>query len=222
MKILTIVPARKNSTRIKNKNQVIIGSKNIFIRTMDSILRNPVLEYTVVTSDDNFILNMKSLYKECFFIKRKKKLALKNSSIIDVILDVLNFDDIKKQNFDTIMLLQITSPFRTAKFIKKAIKLFQNEKLTSLATVKRYKNSKFILETNKNGFFKSFIANKKEDFFIPDGQIFIININYFLKKKSFYTNKTYCLQSNNKYESIDLDYNEDLDYARYLNSKFSL
>ena len=131
MKLLAIIPARKGSKRILNKNKKIIAGKPLIRWTIDAAKKVDEISEIIVTTDDEDIIN---IAKKCnvTYVKRDDSLATDNASSIDVIFDVLN----KVNNrFDYLILLQPTSPLRNSYDIKKAIGLIKEKKADAIISV---------------------------------------------------------------------------------------
>lgn len=87
--ILFIVPARKDSVRLKNKNIKKIAGKSLVQWSIDFALncKTSLLNIVVSTNSKKIIKIAKK--NHVLFIKRKENLSTKNSSSEDVILDTI-------------------------------------------------------------------------------------------------------------------------------------
>ncbi len=220
---LAIIPARKGSKRIKNKNRLIVKGKKLIEHSLDAAIKSKFINDIVVSSDDQKILNLSKKYKEITFLKRKKYLSTDNATTTAVIYDLIkNYPNLKKKY---IILLQPTSPLREVKHIDDAIKKFINRRnaydsLVSVCKVEEphpYKMKKII-----NGKLISFIRGKSSEksrqelpnAYFLNGAIYIIETNVFIRKKSFFS-KTMPYIMSNKY-SINLDTPLDLEYLNII------
>jgi CMP-N,N'-diacetyllegionaminic acid synthase len=217
MKIVAIIPARKSSKGLKNKNIYPLQGKPLINWTIESVLNSKFINDIYVTSDSDKIEEI-ALQYDINFIKRPSKLANDNSNIVDVIIHALQQIQ-KKKHFDYLILLQPTSPLRNTLHIDNAIFSIINSNATSLISVIKQDNKflkSFYLE-NISVFLKT-LNNSKFQFsnrqllpnmYMPNGAIYIINIHDFLKKKSFFTNKCIPFIMPKKY-SIDIDSYKDI------------
>ena len=80
IKYLAVVPARKNSKRIKNKNLVKFKNRSLIENTLKQISHVKKIGYSVISSDSNKILNYSRKIKNCFPIKRPKNISTDKSS----------------------------------------------------------------------------------------------------------------------------------------------
>ena len=124
MKILGIIPARGGSKGIPGKNIKPLGGKPLIAWTIEAALESQLLHKIIVSSDNDDIFRVANKYKDqrLLFDYRPAHLATDSSQIIDTILYLLE----KHKNFDSVMLLQPTSPIRTGEDIDEAIKLLAN------------------------------------------------------------------------------------------------
>ena len=124
-----LIPARKGSLGVKNKNVVKINNKHLIDYTLLQASQSKIIDQIYVSSNDHRVLKITKRYKKIQFIKRKDNLSGSKVLMKDVILDFLNFIeksfDLKKIN---LIILQPTSPQREAIDIDKAIRLFKKKK----------------------------------------------------------------------------------------------
>lgn len=131
-KILAIIPARGGSKGIPKKNIRLLAGKPLIAYTIEAALKSKYLDRIIVSTDDKEIMGISKKYK-AEIIKRPKKLAQDTTPTQPVLEHVLDFLR-KHENYkpDIIVLLQPTSPLRTAYHIDGAINKFLKEKYDSL------------------------------------------------------------------------------------------
>ena len=209
---IAVIPARKGSIGIKNKNLILIKKKPLIKYTFIESERSRLINHIFLTTDDSKIKKLLKKHPKINIINRKKKLcthkALMNDVIIDSIIKIKRI--LKIENFN-LVLLQPTSPLRKSFHINEAIKLYTKYKIKkTLVSVSEpinhpyesiYKNKK-----KQNVFIKKKNTNRQnlEKLFFVNGNIFISDANYFLKNKSF-INKNTLLYQMSKIYSIELD-----------------
>ncbi len=218
LKILGIIPARKGSKGIPNKNFIKVSKKKRLIDfTITEALKSKFISKLVLSTDDAKILKYSRKYKIDYFIKRKKKYSQDNSKSIDVVLDVL--EKTRDFNADLIILLQPTSPLRKSSHIDNAIKLLckNYKKYNSLVSVSHLEEPHpYKLKKIKNKFLISFIKNKNseiprqklEKIYKLNGCIYLIKKNILKKNKTFF-NKTLPFIMDKKF-SLNIDTIDDL------------
>ena len=132
--VLAIIPAKGNSRRLPEKNIQLFLGKPLVVWSVEAALESDLISRVAVSSDSNKILECaETLGAEA--LCRPSCLATDSSSSESVVQHVL---ESLRANGDcqpqTIVLLQPTSPQRTAGDIDDAITLFRTEKATSLVS----------------------------------------------------------------------------------------
>lgn len=212
MNNIAVIPARKGSKGLKNKNLLKIDNKTLIERTINFAIESKLFSRIILTTDYNNINNNKIEYR-----KRPKELTKENTTMVEVIKDVIDNCDINKE--DNIILLQPTSPFRNKKDLKRVIghlRFFE-----SSITVKEVEiNTELIFSSkNKNELKTKNIDNKKtnrqfnEIKYIPNGNIFGVRVRDFLVNNSFYGKTIGYVEQYGKY-NIDINKKEDLLLAK--------
>jgi len=177
--ILAIIPARGGSKRLPKKNVRILRGKPLIFYTIDTANKSKYLDRVIVSTDDKKIAEISAKYG-AEVIERPKKLARDDSPIIDAIFHVLN-----KIEADIVVLLQPTSPLRTAKDIDEAINLFIDNKCDS------------VISCSVDG---------------PNGAIYISTPEILKKNKTFYAGKILIYPMPTE-RSVDIDTKRDFQKA---------
>ncbi len=142
MNILGIIPARKGSKTVKRKNIKIFSGIPLIEHTFIEVKNIDNLTKTIVTTDDNAVIDLAQKHN-LPFIQRSEKLSNDTASMIDVVKDVLAKE---KNEYDAVVVLQPTSPFRKRKHICQAIDKFKQNKFDTLVSVyEAHINSVFLV-----------------------------------------------------------------------------
>lgn len=120
IQVLAIIPARGGSKGIPAKNKRLIAGKPLISYTIEAAIQSSGISKVVVSSDDEDILDIARQYDGIQIHKREANFASDTSPITDTINDILTQ---LEKNYDAVMLLQPTSPIRTAQQIDEAIAL---------------------------------------------------------------------------------------------------
>ena len=108
---IVVIPARKNSKRIKGKNLRLLDGKPLISYSIEYALNFIKPEKIWVNSDDDMILDLSEKYNVSTY-KRPDKLAKDTSLTGDVILAFSQFLNKKNIDFKHIVTLQPTNPVR--------------------------------------------------------------------------------------------------------------
>ena len=121
---LAIIPARKSSKRIKNKNIINFFNEPIIVKTLKQIKKTKIFDKIIVTSDSNKILKIsKKLGVDTFL--REKKLSGDKVPVLKVIRNVLKNI---KYNVDFVLYFYPTSIFVKKKYISESIEILKKIK----------------------------------------------------------------------------------------------
>ena len=221
-KIVGLIPARGGSKGIPKKNIVKLHGKPLIWYSIRASMESKKIDYTVVTTDDEEIMKISKKYG-AYVIKRPRSLASDKASLVDVAIHAIDHLKTHGIRTDILVLLQPTSPLRTAKDIDLAIKEFvSNKNALSLVSVTKSRKSPLLsLKINKRTKYlepllgwEYFLKRRQElkDTYFPNGAIYIIRPKTLEKERSFYTKKT--IPFIMPYEkSIDIDDELDLKLA---------
>jgi len=132
---LAIIPARGGSKGIPGKNLQLVGQDTLVGRAIQSAKVAGIFDDICVSTDSKEIAkHAEDSGVEVPFI-RPKEISTDTSVGIEVILHALDFYRNQGTIFDTVTLLQPTSPFRTHKDVAEANRLFDNSQSQSLISV---------------------------------------------------------------------------------------
>ncbi|SKB71753.1 cytidylyltransferase domain-containing protein [Malaciobacter marinus] len=216
MKIISIIPARSGSKGLPKKNIIELNGKPLIFWTIKASIKSKYITKTIVSSDDDKILSISQKYK-AEILKRPAELALDTTPTEPVIEHVLkNIENINTYHY--LILLQPTSPLRDENDIDKSIELLIKRKATALISttvidnkvLKAFKNNKYgYLEGILNNEYPFMRRQELPKILMPNGAIYIVNIQEFLKTRKLFTNKTISFEMSNE-KSIDIDTRSDL------------
>ncbi len=126
MKLLALIPARGGSKRVPGKNVKPLGGLPLIAWTIKAAQESGVCSRIQVSTDDDEIVEVSRRYGADVPGLRPAALATDTAGSVEVAIHAL---DVYGQEFgepDGLLLLQPTSPFRTAATIKRAAAVFQS------------------------------------------------------------------------------------------------
>lgn len=127
MNPLYIIPARGGSKGIPHKNIKELNGKPLICYSIDVARELTTDENICVTTDDDNIIKVVENYGLKVPFKRPEELASDQAGTYEVIMHAINHYAAKGIYYDTIILLQPTSPFRKADDVKKCIEAYSNK-----------------------------------------------------------------------------------------------
>ena len=124
MKILAIIPARQGSKRLPGKNTKLLGGLPLIAWSIRTALESSVCADVLVSTDDAATAEVARNHGASVPWLRPSELATDTASSVDVALHALNTYETTNGEVEGLMLLQPTSPFRSADSIRQAVKMF--------------------------------------------------------------------------------------------------
>lgn len=212
MKTLFVIPARGGSKGIPHKNIKPLGGKPLIRYAIDCARHLANDEDICVTTDDSEIIKCVEDYGLKVPFVRPAYLATDTMGTYEVLLHAFDFYEKLERKYDTIVLLQPTSPFRTSEDVEGTMSLY-NDKLDMVVSVKEaatnpYYNS---FEEDVNGFL---VISKGDGHYdrrqdAPkvweyNGAVYVINPNS-LKKEPISAFKKIAKYEMDSLHSLDLD-----------------
>lgn len=212
MKPLIIIPARGGSKGLPGKNIKPLAGKPLIHYSIEAAREILADEFICISTDSEEIRSVAEETGIRVSFMRPPALATDTAGSQEVLLHAHDYyANHQNYNADTIILLQVTSPFRTGKHISEALKLYSSA-LDGVFSVKetdanpysvlKEENSLGFLEPSKEGSF-----TRRQDcpkVYELNGAIYIINVESLKTKKisDFNKVKKYLMS---KRDSIDID-----------------
>lgn len=189
MNALYVIPARGGSKGIPHKNIKPLDGKPLICYSIDVARQMTSDDNICVTTDDEKIIEVVENYGLKVPFVRPAHLAEDGSGTYEVLLHAVDFYKKRGKNYDVLVLLQPTSPFRTVNDIKESMSLYSND-IDMVVSVKEAAANPYYncFEENKNGFLEHSKGdgdyNRRQD--VPkawqyNGAVYVININSLLK-----------------------------------------
>lgn len=135
MKSLVVIPARGGSKGIPRKNIKHLGGRPLIYYAIDGARTVADDADICVTTDDAEIIQTVKDYGLDVPFVRPNYLAADNMGTYEVLLHALDYYEKNGRHYDTIVLLQPTSPFRRPEDIRGAINAYSSD-LDMVVTVK--------------------------------------------------------------------------------------
>ena len=210
-RVICVIPARKGSTRIKNKNIINFYKKPLIYWSILSAKKSKYIDNVFVTSDNDKILKI-AKKNGCSTVKRNKRLS--NNIIMP---DYAVVDVLKKfgKSYEIVVFLQPTAPLRKQDDIDKALKKMIETNTDTILSVN--KNKKFIwgiknrsdiyqpINYKINARPRSQNMNQYEE----NGSIYITKVSKFIKSKNRLNGKKMIYEMED-WQNIDIDNKQDL------------
>jgi CMP-N,N'-diacetyllegionaminic acid synthase len=213
MRVLIVIPARGGSKRLPRKNVLPLAGKPLISWTIETALEAKVHADVMITSDDDEILTVAELYEidGVIVYKRPKSLATDSAKTVDVLIDALDASRSLGKIYETLILLQPTSPLRNARDVEMAYELYQKStpKYTVVSVCKVDHPSAWIGNLTENAFFTGVQLDGKrsqdyQEEYRLNGAIYVMDVDRLIKNGTIYTEKLRAFVMG-KDRSIDID-----------------
>ena len=221
--ILYIIPCRKGSKRIPNKNFKSFGESSLSEISVKTLLQAKVEPKQIILSSDSTEASDIAKKYSILFQQRSDQFSSDTTSTSETIFDLLSKNRLLKE-FSYLSIIQPTSPLRTSEDIIKSRNMILENSFNSLISITEcgFSRPEYLYYVKKNNlykFSKDSIGIRSQDmptYFYRNGSIYITKINYFLTTQSLIDNQSLCYYIMPFKRSINIDTYEDWELAELL------
>lgn len=232
MKILGLIPARGGSKSIPQKNIALLNGKPLLAYTCEAALGSKMLDRVILSTDDKEIADVGKKYGAEVPFLRPLEFAQDSSGMREVIIHALDFLEKSEHSVpEIIVLLQPTSPLRTAQHIDAAIELLQKsgaDCVVSVAEVPHQFTPASLMKLEHEclkSYQESAPLLRRQDkpkMYARNGPaVLALRRDSFLKHQNFYEGDVHPFVMSPE-ESIDIDTPFDFELAEYFLQKKAL
>lgn len=218
MKTIVIIPARSGSVRLPNKNSLSLGGVSLIVHSILYAQKNSAFIDEIYVSTNDEAIKKIALQYGVKVIVRPESLSGDFEPTVTALQHVLKFLDFEVEN---VVLLQPTSPLREEKLLKDAFDVYQKGNHNSLFTVSRNHHKVGKIDNNRFIPFNYEIGQRSQDLeplYYENGLLYISKGKLILEGK-IVSESAYPYEINHVFATVDIDTQEDLDYAEYLIKK---
>lgn len=214
MQTIAIIPARGNSKRLPDKNIKPLADLPLIAHSITYAKQQEFIDSIYVSTDDKKIKAV-ALNYGAQVIDRPDVLSGDLEPTYTAIKHVLQSINL---NIDNVVLLQPTNPLRPKTLLADALKVFNAKKVDSLFTVSPHHQK--LGKINKDQFKPCNYeygqrSQDLEPLYFENGLLYIAKANLILNN-AIISQSAYPFIVNHTFAHVDIDTQEDLDYAEYL------
>lgn len=215
MKTIAIIPARGGSKRLPEKNTKLLGNIPLLAHSILYAKQNSAIinEIYVSTNDDK--IKKIALEYGAKVIDRPGSLSGDLEPTVTALKHVLESIEVGVEN---VILLQATNPLRPENLLKDAFDLYLKGNHDSLFTVSRNHQKFGKIKEGKFVPFNYEIGQRSQDLeplFFENGLLYITKSEKILND-IIISKDALPFEINHTFASVDIDTQEDFDYAQYL------
>lgn len=219
MKNLAIIPARSGSKGLKDKNIRELAGRPLIAYTIEAALKSEMFETVMVSTDSVQYAQIAKEYGAEVPFFRSKEASSDTASSWDAVREVLDNYMEAEKDFDTLMLLQPTSPLRTAQNIREAYEEMaakEADAIVSLCEMEHSPQQCNVLpeDLSLTAFNPPSLKDKRrqemETFYRFNGAIYLVKVEAFRRNADIYSDRCFAYLMSRR-ESVDID--DEFDFA---------
>lgn len=215
--ILAVILARGGSKGFPGKNIAPLRGKPLLAHSIEAARSCSAITRTVVSSDDESILTVARTFG-ADALRRPAEYASDTATSESALRHAVEACQADGAHYDYTVLLQPTSPLRTAHHLTEALDRLRSSKATALISVYEPEHTPLKAFTeDSDGYLHGLIDDRtpfmrRQDLprvYMPNGAIYVIKTDVFLATGRLFTDQTipYLMSRD---ESMDIDRREDL------------
>ena len=223
MRNLAVIPARSGSKGLKNKNIRMFAGKPLMAYTIESAINSNQFECVHVSTDSLKYADIARQYGADVPFLRSEKLSTDEAGTWDTVRFVINEYLRLGNEFDTVTVLQPTSPLRTSGDIIAAFHIFEKKGAEAVVSVCETEYLPLLCNVlPENGSLNNFVdlnivgrRQQSQQFYRINGAIYIQSVDLLMRKGELYGEKSFAYIMA-KGSSIDIDDDYDFTIAELL------
>lgn len=212
MSNIAVITARSGSKGVKDKNIRQLEGKPLLAYTVEAALRSGCFDCVHVSTDSEEYAQIAKAYGADVPFLREASLATDTAGTWDVLRACVEQYDRLGQKFDTVTLLQPTSPLRDVLDIQKAFQIFEEKHAQSVVSVCEVEHSPMLCNTlGTDGSMDGFVDLNKvgrrqdmETYYRLNGAIYIQTTKLLMEQGNLYGSGAYAYVMSQEH-SIDID-----------------
>ncbi|AIG30049.1 acylneuraminate cytidylyltransferase [Flavobacterium psychrophilum] len=216
-KTIVIIPARGNSKRLPGKNTRLLGGIPLLAHSIKYAQQFSFIKDIYVTTDNLEIKNI-ALQFGAQVIDRPAEISGDFEPTVSALKHVIAS---LPNDVENVILLQPTNPLRPLSLLAEAFQIYLNSDSDSLFTVSRNQNKLGKIVQEKFQPFNYKIGQRSQDLeplFYENGLLYITKASL-IRNDIIISNQAFPLEVNHIFAKVDIDTQEDFDYAEYLFKK---
>lgn len=219
-KTIAIIPARGGSKRLPGKNIKLLGEIPLIAHSVLYAKEHDFIDAVYVSTDDVAIKEA-ALQYGAIVIDRPQQISGDLEPTVSALKHVLESID---ELVDNVILLQATNPLRPQNLLQEAFTIFQEQQFDSLFTVSRSHHKLGKIINYRFIPYNYEVGQRSQDLeplYYENGLLYITKASVIFQN-DIITKDAFPLEVNHPFANVDIDTQEDFDYAAYLVGKFQI
>lgn len=219
MQNIAIITARSGSKGLPNKNIKLLNGKPLLAYSIIAAKESGLFDEVFVSTDSEEYAQIAKEWGANVPFLRSENIAGDSASSWDAVSEALEWYKQTGKNFETVTLLQPTSPLRIAEDIVNGYKLFEEKKASAVVAVCEMDHSPLwsnVLpsDLSMDGFIRDEVKNKSRqdlpNYYRINGALYIVRTEVLNNISDMYNDKCYAYVMPGE-RSVDID--TELDFA---------
>ena len=223
MKNLAIIPARSGSKGLKDKNIKLLNGNPLMAYSIEAALESGKFDEVMVSTDSAKYADIAKEFGAMVPFLRGERTSGDTASSWDTVKEVLSCYEELGKKFDTVCLLQPTSPLRNAIDIQEAYKLYEEKASVAVLSVCEMEHTPLwsnVLpdDLSLNGFIKTDLDTRRQandTYYRVNGAIYSTSVEQLYKDPNLYREGSFAYIMPRE-RSVDIDTMLDFSYAEFL------
>lgn len=211
MRNIAIIPARSGSKGLKDKNIKELLGKPLIAYSIEAAIKSELFDEVMVSTDSEEYAKVAKKWGASVPFLRSAETASDSASSWDTVREVLAGYKSLGKEFDTVCLLQPTSPLRTYEDVKNAYQIYEERKANTVIGVCETEHSPLWENTlPDDGAMDDFISKEHSQrrqmlptYYRINGAMYIVDVDKIMHSKDIYENSFAYVMPTEK--SIDID-----------------
>jgi CMP-N-acetylneuraminic acid synthetase len=224
-RVLAVIPARAGSKRLPEKNLAELAGRPLIAWTISAALEAGFVHTVMVSTESEQIAEVSRREGAEVPFLRPAELATDSASSVDVVMHALTAYQQRGLVFNYVLLLQPTSPLRTAHDIHAAWQLLREKDADAVVSVCEMEHSP--LWSNQlpddgslTGFLRPEVLGKRSQdlpvYYRLNGALYLVSVSRFLQERRFMLDQGAYALIMPRERSVDIDTSLDLKFASLL------
>lgn len=226
MSIIALIPARGGSKGIPGKNLVPLAGRPLIVHAIACAQEVPQIDRVVVSTDSEEIAGVARLHGAEAPFLRPEEIARDDTPMMDVLRHALGWLRAEGGEISAVVLLQPTSPLRTASSVSGALRVFAEKRADSVVSVVAVPHNctpGSLLNRGADGRVTAAFPEmaqlvRRQDkpvFYARNGPAVLVLRPEMIDVGRLYSENTFGFEMSRR-ESIDIDHAEDLEIVEAL------
>ncbi|WP_026894332.1 cytidylyltransferase domain-containing protein [Clostridiisalibacter paucivorans] len=229
MRNLAIIPARSGSKGLKDKNIKLLSGKPLLAYTIEAARESGLFGEIMVSTDSQEYADIAKQWGANVPFLRSNELSNDTASSWDVVKEVIEGYKNLGTEFDTVVLLQPTSPLRTSNDIIEGYKIMKEKDANFVVGVCEMDHSPLWANTlpedlSMENFIRPEVVKMPRQsiptYYRINGALYIVKVDYLMRTSDIYGERSIASVMR-KENSIDIDNQMDFTIAEVLISERS-